>query len=108
MFLYWLHVGCSWGVGFPASGGVGVHLLSFFGFSRMVSCVDHFGNVIVGWVSGSWISVDFVGAFVFHSTIVLEGDCVAPSESPTVIWWSSELLWDLGRCNAELPRFSDR
>ena len=65
----------------PASGRVGVHLSSFFGFSQMVSCVGHFGNVIVWWVSASWISVGFVS----HSTIVLEGDSVALSESPPVI-----------------------
>ena len=63
---------------FPASGGVAVHLSSFYVFSWMVACVGHFGNVIVGWVSASWISVGFVGVFVSHSTIVLEGDSVAP------------------------------
>ena len=55
------------GIGFTVSGGVGVHLSSFYGFSRMVSCVGHFGNVILGWVSGC------VGAFVSRSTMVLEG-----------------------------------
>ena len=33
------------------------------GFSWMVPCVGHFGNVIVGWVFDFWITVGFVGAF---------------------------------------------
>ena len=70
----------------------------------MVSCVDHFGNVIVGWVSASWISVGFVGAFVSCSTIVLEGDSVAQSESPPVISECSGLL----RGHVDLPRLMTR
>ena len=52
MSLYYLHVGCLWG-GFPASGGVGGFTCLVFWFSGMVSCVGHFGNVVVGWVSAS-------------------------------------------------------
>ena len=48
----------------------------------MVPCVDHFGNVIVGWVFDFWIAVGFVGAFVSRRTIVLEGDSVALSDLP--------------------------
>ena len=66
--------------------GWGVHLSVFLRFSRMVSCVSHFGKVIGGGVSGLWIAVGFVGAFVSRSTILLEGDSVVPSESPPVIW----------------------
>ena len=41
------------GDGFPVIGGVGGPFVKcFYVFSRMVSCVDHFGNVILGWVSG--------------------------------------------------------
>ena len=60
--------------------------VNFSGFSRMVSCMSYFGNVILGWVFDFWIFVGFVGAIVSRSTIVLEGDSVAPSESPLVIW----------------------
>ena len=56
----------------------------FFWFSRMISCVGHLSSVIVGWVSASWISVGFVGAFLV--ALLLEGDSVALSESPPVIW----------------------
>ena len=85
MFLYLLYISCSrgGGGGYRSVAGGGVH---FFWFSRMVFCVGHFGNVIVWWASDSWISVGCVGSFVSRSTIVLEGDRVAPNELPSVIW----------------------
>ena len=91
-FLYLSGIGCSrrWVCRSVVGGGGGLPFSGFYAFPGWSPCVSHFGNVLAMWVwdgyTRLWNLCRLCSALLFSgSTILLEGDSVAPNGSRPVI-----------------------